>query len=106
MPETATEALTAAYRERAELVALLAAIYPSHIGHSDPNEPEWAVVIIEAPTGQLSWHVSPADKSLFGHVRTTNAACPSWDGHTTEEKYQRVRDLAQMLVAAERYGEG
>ena len=41
--------LDATYRERAHLVAHLAALHPSHIGHTDPAAPDWAVVTIETP---------------------------------------------------------
>lgn len=43
----------------------------------DPAEPDWPVAYIELPTGQVSWHM-PAHKR-------------EWDGHTTEEKYERIR---------------
>lgn len=76
------------YRERAHLVAHLAASNPSTIGYHDPEEPEWAVVIIDLPTGQASWHVSPDDMDLFGHVHQSEIN--TWDGHTTEEKYRRL----------------
>ena len=45
----------------------------------DPKEPEWPVVFIELPTGQVSWHVPQ------------HAA--AWDGHDTGEKYRRVDDF-------------
>lgn len=45
----------------------------------DPTEPAWPVVFIELPTGQVSWH-------LPHHAQ-------SWDGHTTEEKYDRIHAL-------------
>lgn len=84
------------YRERAHLVAHLAAIYPSVIGFADPKQPEWAVVTIALPTGQASWHIAPDDRDLFSHVTVANAR---WDGHTTEEKYARLdahtRELAR-----------
>lgn len=79
------------YRERAHLVAHLAASYPSTIGLTDPAEPDWAVVTIELPTGQVSWHVSPDDYDLFKHVERSLDAV--WDGHTTEEKYARLDRL-------------
>ncbi|MFE2021328.1 hypothetical protein ACFW9O_25100 [Streptomyces sp. NPDC059499] len=81
------------YRERAHLVALLAALHPSHIGHTDPDTPDWAVVIVETPAGQMSWHIAPRDMDLFTHVQPTNRVSPGWDGHTTDEKYERVRQL-------------
>lgn len=42
----------------------------------DPEEPEWPVMFFELPTGQVSWH-------LPQHVRP-------WDGHTNEEKHDRI----------------
>ena len=44
----------------------------------DPEEPEWPVVYIELPTGQVSWHM-PQHPVPF-------------DGHTTEEKYRRIQE--------------
>lgn len=82
------------YRERAHLVAHLAAVYPSAlVPGADPSEPAWPVVFIELPTGQLSWHVSPDDVDLFAHVDTygkDTPGRPEWDGHSTEEKYGRL----------------
>jgi len=79
------------YRERAHLVAYLAAVYPSEIAYSDPAEPNWAVVMIETPQGQLSWHIAPDDMDLFDHVSRNDLYV--WDGHTTEQKYERLRKL-------------
>ncbi|MEU8886701.1 hypothetical protein [Streptomyces sp. NPDC048442] len=83
------------YRERARLVAHLASLYPAHIGHTDPTAPGWAVVIIEAPTGQMSWHIAERDLPLFAHVEPTSRICRGWDGHTTEEKYERLAKLVR-----------
>lgn len=44
----------------------------------DPEEPEWPVVYIELPTGQVSWHM-PQHPVPF-------------DGHSTEEKYRRIQE--------------
>lgn len=84
------------YRERAHLVAYLAALHPSHIGHTDPDAPDWSVVIVETPGGQLSWHIAERDTDLFEHVRTTDRVCRGWDGHTTDEKYERLRALTAV----------
>lgn len=89
------------YRERSHLVAYLAATYPSHIGYTDPSEPDWAVVIIDTPTGQMSWHVSPDDTDLFALVRPTSTGDLGWDGHTTEEKYERMRQLIGLRETSE-----
>ena len=48
----------------------------------DPQEPEWPVVYLELPTGQVSWH-------LPQHPR-------AWDGHTTEQKYERCRAYVEQ----------
>ncbi|CAM5346068.1 WDGH domain-containing protein [Streptomyces aurantiogriseus] len=87
------------YRERAHLVAHLAAAYPSAIGYHDPDEPDWAVVIIELPTGQASWHVSPDDMDLFAHVQRSETN--TWDGHSTEEKYARIDAHTRALAQKE-----
>lgn len=81
------------YRERAHLVAFLAKVYPSVIGYNDPHEPDWPVVYISTPQGQLSWHLSKNDLDLFDHVPQTG--CVTWDGHTTEQKYERLDRLTR-----------
>lgn len=42
----------------------------------DSLEPEWPVVYIELPTGQVSWHIPQHNQQ--------------WDGHSTEDKYRRI----------------
>lgn len=81
------------YRERAFLVAHLASQYFSAITYNDPNEPDWPVIYIETPAGQLSWHLSPDDLDLFEHVIRVTPESITWDGHTTEEKYRRLAKL-------------
>lgn len=91
----AEKALNNAYNERAQLVALLAAIYPSTWG-IDPDWTDWHVVYVQLPTGQASWHISPSDRELFAHV---SGPAGDWDGHTTDEKYERIRALVTQLAA-------
>jgi hypothetical protein len=52
----------------------------------DPDEPEWPVFYIELPTGQVSWHL-PQHRLPY-------------DGHTTEEKYDRSGTFAQSQLDA------
>lgn len=52
----------------------------------DPKDPEWCVAFIELPTGQVSWHMPPHPNP--------------WDGHTTEEKYARIRAYRQGVKEA------
>ncbi|MFJ3089025.1 hypothetical protein [Streptomyces sp. NPDC086838] len=89
----------AVYRERAHLVSHLAAVYPSTIGYHDPSEPDWAVVIIDLPTGQASWHVASDDMDLFGGVARSESN--TWDGHSTEEKYARLDAHTRALAQKE-----
>ena len=43
---------------------------------------------------QLSWHIHDREISMFDHLRYYgNKFMPMWDGHTTEEKYRRLRRL-------------
>lgn len=86
------------YRERAHLVAHLAALYPSVIGYNDPSEPGWLVVYVKTAKGQMSWHISESDADLFGHVTFGNLT--TWDGHSTEEKYARLDALTAQLAGS------
>lgn len=83
----------AAYLERNRLVALLASLYPSGIARTDiPGWlPEWHnCVYIDLPTGQASWHYHDSHAHLFAHLPPYRK---QWDGHTTEQKYERVAAL-------------
>jgi hypothetical protein len=84
-----------AYRERADLVAYLAACYPSAI-LTDAAEPDWPIVYIQTPAGQLSWHVARTDIGAFAHVPPTDEA--TWDGHDTPEKYRRLAELVRTVA--------
>lgn len=88
--------LNQVYRERAHLLAHLATVYPSHMQY-DPVDFEWSVLYISAPTGQMTWHIGPADMDLFEHVRTD--IYETWDGHTTDEKYERLDQAARMRAS-------
>lgn len=46
----------------------------------DPVEPDWPVIYIDLPTGQVSWHVKAYDGE--------------WDGHDNEEKAKRIAQFA------------
>lgn len=93
----------AAYRGRAELIALLASIFPSQMhADADPNTPDWPVLYLDTPEGQLSWHINPADLDLFDTERYAAAeddgARTEWDGHDNAEKSRRLRRLATCYV--------
>lgn len=87
------------YHERAHLVAHLATVYPSVLVHrADPDAPDWPVLFINLPTGQVSWHVNPEDLDLFQHV---TVGTETWDGHTTDEKYARLDAHTRALAQRE-----
>ena len=83
----------AAYSERNQLVALLAALDPAGTKRTaiEGWDPEWHnCVYVDLPTGQASWHYHDSEAHLFAHL----PAYPGeWDGHTTTEKYQRIARL-------------
>lgn len=87
------EAKDAAYRERNQVVAALARLFPSGVTKTDiPDwDPEWhGCVFIDLPTGQASWHFHDDDAELFVGLPPYEKP---WDGHTTPEKYCRVAKL-------------
>lgn len=85
--------ITALYHERAQVLSLLSLHYPCHLSYSDPQFPEYPVLIMETPHGQLSWHIAPPDVELFDHVRraTAEAGAAAYDGHSTAEKHERIQ---------------
>jgi hypothetical protein len=89
-----------AYGERAHLVAYLAACYPSAIDDGDDHDPDWPVIAITTPSGQMTWHIALGDLDAFDHIPGGSV---EWDGHTTEEKYRRLARLTRT-VASGLYG--
>ncbi|MDX3019891.1 hypothetical protein [Streptomyces acidiscabies] len=97
-----------AYRERACLVALLAAMTDGAVTApaTDIDEPGWTLLYLNLGGRQASWHISPRDHDLFAHVERVGSDDPrtQWDGHTTEEKYARIAawtaELAQRCGPA------
>lgn len=88
-----------AYLERNLLVAFLSKLFPSHLAKHPESDTEWdddwcTIVFIDAPTGQLSWHIHDSEIGLFDHLEWEEN---NWDGHTTEEKYERIREIKPEL---------
>lgn len=87
----------AAYEERNRVVAALAAVYPSGIARTaiEGWSDYWhGCVYIDLPTGQASWHYHDSQAHLFAHLP---AYTQHWDGHTTDEKYDRLFQLSKLL---------
>ena len=83
--------------------ALIALGYDAGLGKHDPNDASWDedwrnIVYIEFPGKlggmdlpvQASWHIHDSELEMFSFLPTYKG---SWDGHTTEEKYQRIREV-------------
>lgn len=86
----------AAYWERNQLVSALTKLFPSCLGKHEESDESWDrewmnIVYIQLPTGQVSWHIHDSDLENFSHLRTD--LDEKWDGHSTDEKYNRLRAL-------------
>lgn len=82
-----------AYYERNCLVAVLSKIFPAGLKRTaiEGWDPEWHnCVFIDTPVGQCSWHFHDREAYLFSHLGQYQG---EWDGHTTEDKYARLRDI-------------
>lgn len=76
-----------AYSERAIVIKLLV-VLASRLNYDygwgiDDNEDwdlEWRkVMYVQLPEGQYSWHIAPADQSLFSEIKDFSG---KWDGTT------------------------
>lgn len=86
------------YAERDRLVAALSKLFPASLGRHPQEEPwedDWRwIVFIDLPTGQVSWHMHDSELPWFAHLLPPNEPPErKWDGHTTEEKYERLSKL-------------
>ncbi|MFC7303980.1 hypothetical protein ACFQVC_07095 [Streptomyces monticola] len=100
---TADRERDAAYRERAHLLAWLAALHPDSAvmtPATDVDAEGWHVLFLVAGGWQMSWHIAPHDLPLFRHVEIVDVADPrvQWDGHSTRQKYSRVRRHTRLLA--------
>ena len=91
------------YQERNCLLAALTKLIDAGTDHAgtawlshhpdDPSwDPEWlTIVFIDTPvTGQMSWHIHERELPAFAHLPW---GPNNWDGHTTEQKYERLGKL-------------
>lgn len=91
-----------AYWERNQLVAALSRLFPSSLAKHPESDTEWekdwrTIVVIYVPqTGgrdsvQCTWHIHDFDVPMFDHLKYDETF--EWDGHSTEQKYRRLRDM-------------
>ncbi|MET8818496.1 hypothetical protein [Streptomyces rochei] len=92
-----------AYRERAYLVALLAAMTDGAViaPAPDVDEPGWQIAYLTIGGHQATWHISPRDADLVAHIEPVEPDDPraQWDGHSTELKYARIAAWTAELAA-------
>lgn len=89
-----------AYRERAQLLALLAVHHPAVLAPApDVDEDGWLILYMRIGGKVATWHIAPGDLELFDHVERVSAGDPRawWDGHTTEEKYARIQHHVRVI---------
>ena len=104
-----------AYWQRNQLVAALSKLFPAWLERHPESDTAWEddwrnIVFIEIPTRivwgdgrnhvpenmqyankQLSWHIHDSELNYFSHL--TMRSGNSWDGHTDEEKYNRLQHI-------------
>lgn len=96
-----------AYIERDRCVAAIAALATrlgwsawigKHVG--EQWDDEWRnIVFINLPFGQVSWHIRDNELPWFAFLPSVPER--TWDGHTTEQKYERLSHLADSVAPYE-----
>ena len=56
------------------------------------EDPEWPILYIDLPTGQVSWHI-PKQEILTDFPEYNG----KWDGHNLQEKRRRLIDFMEMV---------
>jgi len=90
-----------AYAERNACVAAIAALalqrgWPVGLGKHDLTDAAWDptwrnIVFVDLPGNlQVSWHIHDSELADFAFLPPYEGV---WDGHTTEEKYARLKML-------------
>jgi hypothetical protein len=84
------------YEDR-NLLAQLAAALAQMLGlasgvGTDPNEPDWPVIYLDLPTGQVSWHIPQHE--LVAHLEPY---LRDWDGHSSADKRDRIRQFLDKV---------
>lgn len=95
------QAMTSVYSERAALLAFFTTWHPSVISYNAKTQAGYALLYVDTPHGQMTWHIAPNDMHLFNHVEIVPGDDPraQWDGHTTEDKYRRFNDLLSTVIS-------
>ena len=89
-----SDTLNDAYFDRNQAVMAFAAVcmgYAFPVGIKD--DPEWPILFIKLPQGQVSWHIPKAE--LIGDWPAFEG---EWDGHTLEQKRERITEFIKYLI--------
>lgn len=91
------------YQERNCLLAAFTKLVDAGTDHAGsawlahhPDDPAWdkewlTIVFVNTPaTGQMTWHIHERELPMFAHL---SWGPNDWDGHTTEQKYERLGRL-------------
>lgn len=95
-----------AYWERNQLVRFLSTQYPSYLMRHPDSDEKWEndwrwIVCINTVVGQMTWHIHDSELDNFKHLEIKEN---DWDGHSTEEKYQRLLLLSEKEYYCETDG--
>ena len=90
MSQTQSSTLDDAYFDR-NLLALAFARMALDRGwtagvRTDPDDPDWPILYVDTPHGQVSWHLPAREFDLSAWP----AYPGTWDGHDLEEKRRRI----------------
>lgn len=90
-----------AYWERNQLLLALSKLMIAGLAKHDPNDEKWEkdwmniVVILAIQEDftpiQMTWHIHDDELPLFSHLKFQENFV--WDGHTTPEKYERLKRM-------------
>lgn len=95
--------LQAVYADRDLILALLVRMcaggagWSVGVGPASDAEPGFSnVIYIKTPEGQLSWHFPDSEADLFDGLPDFGTEWV-WDGHTTEQKHDRMRRVIRII---------
>lgn len=62
----------------------------------DADTPNWFLLYLELPAGQVSYHVPMSMHTLI-YKKITHRPDKAWDGHTSEDVVQRLKRNAETF---------
>ena len=86
------------YTERAHLLALIARTWLAHL-YIDPDAESGfkTVCAVWIADRWVGWHIADSDTALFQGIPVVPAE-GMYDGHTTEQKYEHIRNVINSVL--------